>query len=241
MLKLQYELGHSPVNIYTDRPNIFLQHLKDINIQLFIIGQYKGDLPSGYRKISNVTADVIPNIVLSQTKIENFDTLRSVASDYKAIFLHYEMNFLPDKASPKAIKYLKGLRADVNVFTDPHLMDSWEFDGNEGVVIENTADSIKIDKTEKYYISNNLPIAQMANSICPIVFKTSYTSSIITHGVNGFLYSDKSELSFIINRLQKMDSEDLSTIGKNAKKLILERFTKEKFLDSWKKLIRGII
>ena len=223
-----------------DRPNIYLGRLTDINVRLFIIGKYTSEIKPPYRRVSNITPDIQPHAVLSQTKLENFSTLNSIAQDYSVPFIHHEMNCPPQKLSPKVIKGLKGARANVNIFTDPYLMKYWEFEEGEAIVIENSAESYEMPY-KPYHISNILPLTYMNNGIFPVVLKTPYTNSIITNGLNGFLYSNEGELSMIINKLSKMDKDDLSTIGENARKLVKQRFPKEPFLESWKKLLRSII
>ena len=233
-------MGHTPLNIYMDRPNLYLGQLSELNIRLFIIGQYKGAISSPFRRISTITPDVKPHFIISQTKLENFATLHSIAGDYGATFIHYENYFPPQKLSPKAIKDLKSARADVNVFTDPYLMEHWEFFEDESVIIENSIDHHEMIY-KPYHVSNILPLSHMINGIIPVVLKTPYTKSIITQGLNGFFYSDERELSGIINKLTKMDKEDLRTIGENSRKLAKEQFPKDKFLESWKNLLRSLI
>lgn len=241
MLKLQYDMGHSPVNIYMDRPNIYLGQLVDINAKLFIAGQYNLELPSEFNRVKNITPDIKPNIIISQTKLENFEILMSIAKEFNAAFIHYESNFIPTSFSKKECKILKTKSAQVNIFTNESLMNTWGFDSNNSIVIENGFGGPNIKNDKPYIVSNTLPISHMYSGFCPVVFKTPHSSKFIKDAFNGFLYSDESELKYITGNLDKMDAEDLGHIGQNAKNLVLTKFKKEIFLSKWKNLIRNII
>lgn len=241
MLKLQHELGVCPVNVYMDRPSEILGQLSSLNIKFFVVGQYDGPMPLGFNRVNKITPDVCPNIVLSQTKLENFNTLRSIARDYKAQFVHYETNLLPN-IKRGDLDAIKNERAGVNVFSCDFVARHWEFDETECVVIEPGLDDHlgKVSETG-YCVSTNLPLSEMIAGACPIVFKTPYTSSIIKNMYNGILYSSQEEIKFILNKLKTMDKEDIGVMGKNAQKTVIERFPKDKFLNSWAKLIERII
>lgn len=241
MLKLQHELGVRPVNIYMDRPSEILGQLSSLNLKFFVVGQYDGPMPLGFNRVNKITPDIKPNIVLSQTKLENFNTLRSIARDYKAQFVHYETNLLPN-IKRGDLDAIKNERAGVNVFSCDFVARHWEFDETECVVIEPGLDD-HLGKVSEigYCVSTNLPLSEMITGVCPIVFKTPYTASIIKNMYNGILYSSQEEIKFILNKLKTMDKEDIKEIGQNAKKTVIERFPKDKFLNSWAKLIEKII
>ena len=241
MLKLQHEAGVCPVNVYMDRPSEILGQLSSLNIRFFVVGQYDGPMPVGFNRVNKITPDICPNIVMSQTKLENFNTLRSIARDYKAQFIHYETNLLPNIKRGDLAR-IKEERAGINVFCDAFVASQWEFDESECVVIEPGISSGIIAKCETpYYISTNLPLSHMVSGICPIVFKTPYTASIIKTMYNGILYSSQEEIKFILNKLKTMDKEDIRAMGQNAKRTVIERFPKDRFLKSWAKLIERII
>lgn len=241
MLKLQHEIGVCPVNIYMDRPSEILGQLSSLNIRLFIVGQYEGPMPIGFNRVNKITPDIHPNIVLSQTKLENFNVLRSIAKDYNAHFIHYETNLLPN-LKKRDLLNLKEQRANINIFSNSFTASQWEFDESECIII-NPGLNESLAKTSKttYKLSTNLPLAEMISGICPIVFKTPYTESIIKNMYNGILFSSQEEIKLIINKFKLMAEEDIRVIGQNAKKTVIEKFPKDKFLESWKKLIESII
>lgn len=242
MLKLKYDLGHSPINIYLDRPNIYLEQLVSINVKLFVIGKYEGALSSNYRKAFNITPDIKPDIFISQTKLENFDTIKGIAKNYRAKFIHYESSVLPPKIDKRTRDILLSKEADINIFADNCLMDMWNFSEENSVVIENGLNNQSpLTHDKPYFISTHIPMNHMLGGICPIILKSEYTKSKITNGLNGFLYSDSSELGNIINHITKMDKEDIAQIGQNARNLILSHFKNDNFLINWKNLLRSII
>lgn len=241
MLKTQYDIGVAKVNIYTDRPSEILGQLSVLPIRFFIVGQYNGPMPSGFNKVERITPDIRPSIVLSQTKLENFSVLQRFAIDNKAHFVHYETNFLPNISKANQDK-LKQEQANVNVFSDPFLMENWGFNNkNSMVIIPGIDENLAKEDKLPYFISYNLPLSKMVNGICPIVYKTPYTTSIIKNAYNGFLYSSESELGNIVNKITKMPTEDVKSIGKNAKQTVVEKFPKEVFISAWARLIRSMI
>ena len=118
MHNIKYEIGLSPLNIYTDRPSPYLAQLSALNANLFIIGKYDGKIPQPFDKVEVITADIRPHIIITQTKLENFHELQSFANDYKAVHVHYESNIAPNKMLPIHFNKLKELRANLNVFAD---------------------------------------------------------------------------------------------------------------------------
>ena len=242
LLKLKYDSGHSPINIYLDRPNSYLEQLVEINAKLFIIGKYNGPFSSNFRKIENVTPDIYPHIIISQTKLENFDGLKSIAKDYGAKFIHWECAQIPIVAHKNAIFNLKAKEADVNIFIDSYLRDLWDFTENMSIIIHNGINEeygLQYDKP--YIISNHIPMHYMIKGTCPIVNKTPYTSQFIKNGYNGFLFSDNNELTYIVNKIAAMDKNDIFNIGENARNLVLDKFSNKNFLTDWQNLIRSII
>lgn len=242
MQKLKYDLGHSPINIYLDRPNIYLEQLVSINARLFVIGKYEGPLSFNYRKVLNITPDIKPDIFISQTKLENFDTLKNVAKEYGAKFVHYETGQMPQRIDKRTKNILLSKEADIDVFIDECLMEVWGFNQTNAIVIENGLDQQYLSEHDKpYLISTHIPMNYMLGGICPIIYKTEYTEKYITNGLNGLLYSDSASLGNVVNHITKMDKEDVGQIGKNARELILTKFKNNDFLLDWKKLLRGII
>lgn len=239
MLKLQYDLNNSPINIYVDRPNKILEQLTDINVRFFVIGKYE-EQEKNFVKVEYITPDIKPALVLSQNKLQNFDIMFKFAQDHNVPFLHYENSGMPDihKAWQLA---LKGVRANINVFTSISIVRDWEFDEAECVVIPIGIKLTDLTSKKLYHISNELPIFEMANGICPIVLKTPMTSSIITNAYNGFLYQKESDASIIADKLSKMEVCDVQKIGQNAKNTIKEKLPYDPFINSWKKLLRSII
>lgn len=243
MLKLKYDLGHSPINIYLDRPSSYLEQLVEINAKLFIIGKYEGPLSSNYRKTVNITPDIYPHIIISQTKLENFDVLKSIAKDYGAKFIHWETSQVPSHGISKQSVYaLKAREADVNIFVDSYLRNMWDFDENSSTIIYNgISEKYSTKHDQPFIISTHLPLNYILGGSCPIVHKTPYTAKYIQHGYNGFLFSEGNELGNIINKFKLMDKEDINKIITNSQKMVLENFNNKKFLTDWKNLLRSII
>lgn len=242
LLKLKYDSGHSPINIYLDRPNNYLEQLVEINAKLFIVGKYNRPLSSNYRKVENITPDIYPHVFISQTKLENFDSLKAAAKDYRATFIHWECAQVPSTAHKQVIFNLKSKEADVNIFIDSYLMDQWEFSENSATIIHNGINEEYGSTYDKpYLISNHLPMHYMITGVCPIVNKTPYTSQFIKNGYNGFLFKDKAELTNLVNKIAYMDKDDIHNIGENARNLILDKFSNKNFLTDWQNLLRSII
>ena len=242
LLKLKYDSGHSPINVYLDRPNAYLEQLVEINVKLFIIGKYTGPFSANYRKIENITPDIYPHVFISQTKLENFDTIKGIAKDYGAKFIHWECSQVPNDTNKHFIYNVKSKRADVNIFIDSYLRDLWEFSEDSSTVIHNGInEQYGLNYDKPYVISNHIPMHYMMTSICPIVNKTPYTSQFIKNAYNGFLFSDNSELTNIINKITVMDKDDVFNIGENARNLILDKFNNKNFLNDWQNLLRSII
>ena len=243
MLQLQYDLGNSPINIYLDRPNLVLESLVDINVRFFIIGQYKDEGLKNFRKVEYITPDIKPHIVLSQTKLQNFQIMMKFAEDYNVPFVHFETRGLPsgNGINKLAQNELKNVRANVNVFSDISLVREWEFDEEECVVIP-YGFKCSFEKNEKlHHISNELPVLEMSKGVCPIVQKTNTTKQFIQNAYNGFLYEQESDIGIIVNRLSEMDECDVRKIGENARSTIVNKFPFGPFADSWKKLLRSML
>ena len=117
MLKLQYDLGNSPINIYVDRPSAILGQLSEINVNYFVIGKYEDEMMPHFRRVEYITPNIKPSLVLSQSKIQNFDTLMRFATEYKVPFIHLEFGGLP-ALNKVHLNALKVVRANVNIFTD---------------------------------------------------------------------------------------------------------------------------
>lgn len=242
MLKLKYDTRHSPINIYLDRPNVYLEQLVEINAKLFIIGQYDGPISVNYRKVENITPDIYPHAFISQTKLENFDILKDTAKKYGAKFIHWECSQIPANISRQNINTLKTKRADINIFIDDYLRDMWEFTEDSSAIIYNGInENYGQNYNKPYVISNHIPMNYMIKGICPIVNKTPYTKKFIKNGLTGFLFSDNNELANIINKITVMDKNDIFNIGENARNLVLDKFTNKPFLNNWKFLLRSII
>ena len=234
MRKLKYEIGQSPINIYTDRPNDYIGQLTDINVRLFLIGKYMGEISDEFTRVELVTPDIRPDFVLSQTKLENFDILRSFAKDYDVKHIHYETNTVPQN-------HLKGLRADVNVFASEFLAKDWGCDDGSVIQIGYTPTSQQSVAQEPYYIGVNIPVKQMSMGICPVVYDTPYVRKYIQPAQNGFIYRNQSEIAQIVNKLNLMDKQDVQIIGQNAKITAEKFFTKGQFNTSWKILLEDLI
>lgn len=239
MLSLQYELGHSPINIYLDRPNLYLSQLTEINVRLFIVGQAKFKIPKEYRHVEYITPDISPNIVLSQTKLENFEILGKFSSDYHVPFIHLESNYLPELPASK-IEALKCIRPPISIFTNKYLIEEWQFDEEESEIIEYGIDAFSKSSDGSFYISGQLPLYKLAEGTIPICPNTPYNAQYIKNSYNGFLFNNREEIGGIVSRLERMDKEDLIMIGNNAKE-ILKKFSKANFFSKWKSLFKRII
>jgi hypothetical protein len=242
LLKLKYDSGHSPINIYLDRPNNYLEQLVEINVKLFIVGKYNGPFSSNYRRVENITPDIYPHVFISQTKLENFDAIKGFAKDYGAKFIHWECAQVPNNAHKQVIFNLKAKEADVNIFIDSYLRDMWEFSEDSAVVIHNGInEKYGAEYNQPYVISNHIPMHYMLTGVCPIVNKTPYTVQFIKNGHNGFLFDSSAELTNLVNKITHMDKDDVHNIGENARNLVLDKFSNKNFLNDWQNLLRSII
>lgn len=241
MHNIKYEIGLTPLNIYTDRPSPYIAQLSALNANLFIIGKYDGKIPYPFNRVKTITADIRPHIVISQTKLENFNELQSFANDYRAIFIHYESNLAPNKMLPAHLVKIKMLRANLNVFTDFDIAKSWGFNDDESCIIPNSYIVEKYAPKVPFIVASSIPAYEMSFGSIPILPITNENLKYIKVGYNGFVFKDEGELKFVINQINNMDKEDVKTIGLNAMETIKKHFTPEVFIENWRKALKNII
>jgi len=119
-------------------------------------------------------------------------------------------------------------------------MEEWQFDEEESEIIEYGIEVADKNSDGSFYISGQFLPHKLAEGIIPICLNTPHNAQHIKSGYNGFLFSNRAEIGGIVNRLEKMDKEDLVMIGNNAREIV-RKFTKEGFLSKWKALLKRII
>lgn len=79
----------------------------------------------------------------------------------------------------------------------------------------------------------------MACGCAVVSTATCMIPEIIKNGHNGFISNDESELKKYINNLLNDDKLRLS-VGENARKTILDKFSENKFLDKWNQIFEKV-
>jgi glycosyltransferase involved in cell wall biosynthesis len=79
----------------------------------------------------------------------------------------------------------------------------------------------------------------MACGCAVVTVDASMMPEIIENGVNGFITNDKDQLKkYLIELLNNNDLRE--TIGNNARKTILEKFSEQAFLNKWNSVFESI-
>lgn len=112
---------------------------------------------------------------------------------------------------------------------------------------ESVEDLVKTYQESLIYINPSVlspvPTSMLEAMACGCAVVSTATCeipNIIENGVNGFLSNNEEELRMIINKLLE-NSELASKIGQNARKTILEKFSEQKFIDSWNTVFNKVI
>jgi hypothetical protein len=100
------------------------------------------------------------------------------------------------------------------------------------------------NKCQVYFNTSTTPIPMslleaMACGCAVVTVDASMMPEIIENGVNGFITNDKDQLKKYL--VQLLNDNDLrETIGNNARKTILEKFSEQAFLNKWNSVFDNI-
>jgi glycosyltransferase involved in cell wall biosynthesis len=100
------------------------------------------------------------------------------------------------------------------------------------------------NKCQVYFNTSTTPIPMslleaMACGCAVVTVDASMMPEIIENGVNGFITNDKDELKKHLTEL--LNNDDLrETLGNNARKTILEKFSEQAFLNKWNSVFDNI-
>jgi glycosyltransferase involved in cell wall biosynthesis len=100
------------------------------------------------------------------------------------------------------------------------------------------------NKCQVYFNTSTTPIPMslleaMACGCAVVTVDASMMPEIIENGVNGFITNDKDQLKKYLVEL--LNNDDLrETIGNNARKTILEKFSEQTFLNKWNSVFDNI-
>ena len=85
------------------------------------------------------------------------------------------------------------------------------------------------------------PVIEAMACGCAIVStENCMIPEIIENGVNGFMSNDDNELSERLKSLLS-DPKRAETIGRNARKTIVEKYNLERFVDNWNNLLYSTV
>jgi glycosyltransferase involved in cell wall biosynthesis len=79
---------------------------------------------------------------------------------------------------------------------------------------------------------SNVTLEAMGFGCIVILSDNIGMSEHINHGVNGFISNDEKELQMYLKQVLK-DKDLQKTLGENARKTILERFSEDTFIKKW--------
>lgn len=106
----------------------------------------------------------------------------------------------------------------------------------------NTLDDLvkEYNTCQVYFNTSTTPIPMslleaMACGCAIVTVSASMMPEIITNGVNGFITNDKLEMKNYINKIMQ-DDELRNSLGNNARKTILEKFSETQFISEWNKI-----
>jgi len=83
----------------------------------------------------------------------------------------------------------------------------------------------------------------MSCGCCCISSATSMIPEVIQHGYNGFLYdvNNDKDGKKLVQHILSLNKQTLQQIGDNARKTVIEKFSKTKFTQNWTNLINEVI
>lgn len=230
MLKLKYQMGNVKINIYGDAPNEYLDQLSEINIRYFVIGQTK------------ITAENIPHFALSQDKLQSFNKVLEFSQEYKIPLIHLESSSLPLLTNTDR-KIVLSVRAHINIFTDRLLAKEWQFPEDECIIIPYGFEFNPLihQRNEGIIFHDDIPLKEILSGALPVVKRSPKNLSIFTEFQNCLMFLSEDEKKYVYAKISNMAKEDIIKIQKNAEKLMLEKFPKNKFLTSWKESIEKVL
>ena len=226
MLKLKYQMGNAKINIYGDSPNEYLDQLSEVNIRYFVLGETK------------ITAENMPNFALSQDKMQTLNKMVEFSNQYKIPLIHLESSSLPLLTNNDRAMLLRS-RAHINVFTNEFLAKEWQFNLEQCYIIPYGYEETSV-VNEGIMFAEDIPVKEILMGALPVIKKTPYNLSIFTEFQNCLMYSTLDEKKYIYAKISNMDREDVKKIQENAKKLMIEKFPKSKFISDWKNLIEKV-
>jgi len=100
------------------------------------------------------------------------------------------------------------------------------------------------NKCQVYFNTSTTPIPMslleaMSCGCAVVTVNASMMPEIIKNGVNGFITNDKDELKKYL--VEILNNDDLrETLGNNARKTILEKFSEQAFIDKWNSVFDNI-
>lgn len=215
----------------------------NFGVRFFIIADSGNNQYPEYTAIKKITADVRPDLVLTNSKTQAFQQLANAAVEFNCRLLHLESDYVPFNLSKKVQQQLKYLQGNINIFTQPDIVENWEFVDRHKIipygVDTNYVHRVKPKKI-KVIKSNILPILAMAEGHIPVVLRNKYTESIIKDGENGFLFQFGHDLKIIDGMIENMSEKEKILIGSAARKTVETNFQLEPMLNEWLKIIRSV-
>jgi glycosyltransferase involved in cell wall biosynthesis len=175
---------------------------------------------------SNVIHHGIDSNLFAPTNITREKHILTVANDFikRNYCLHYDLWCELTKDLPnKVVGETEGLSKSASSLTE--LVEEY-------------------NKCQVYFNTSTTPIPMslleaMACGCAVVTVNASMMPEIIENGVNGFITNDKDQLKKYLVEL--LNNDDLrETIGNNARKTILEKFSEQSFLNKWNSVFDNI-
>ena len=226
MLKLKYQMGNSNINILGVSENYYLRQLQSENIRYFTLKD-------------KITLENQPHFILSQDKSTEFIKALDIHKKYQIPMIHLESN-RPEDYMGQNYKNIINMRAHINIFTNESLMHSWGFSEKDAVVIKLGYESNNVNEGI-VFAESEVPVKEIVEGALPVLKKSMYFLSIFKEFENCLMFSSENEKKYVYAKISNMEKTDLISMQNNAKKLVNKLFTKDDFVDQWKKTILGIL
>lgn len=221
--------------------NNLILYLKDYNFVNYI---YQGSKhPSKNNTIiknySDITPDIIPDIVICQNNKYNYIPCRDIADRYGCPLIIIE-HYTPNNDTKS---FYQDIRYTSAVFYSNEHYNLWN--ANNPVIISPTYTETKnknnsnkviiVEDTSFSSVNNNINLMYQGNCVvAPAVFENN---KLIKNDYTGYLYNQLNNGVHKLCSSLESNKELVEEISDNAKAFIVKEYTKHQFQKSWGDLI----
>lgn len=224
-----------------DYLNNLVLYLDNYNIVNYI---YPGSkVPSKNNKIiksySDITPDIIPDIVLCQNLRYNYLVCRDIADRYGCPLIIAE-HYVPTKETKT---FYQDIRYNYAVFYSHEHYNLWNCP-NPIIIPPTYTDTFKPKSSNKIILVENSSFSSVNNNInlmyqqnCVIAPAVYENNKIIKNDMTGYLYSvNDQSIKKLYQSLEK-NPEFVEEISLNAKNFVVKDYNKYNFIKKWQDLI----